>query len=406
MKAEARTRHVDKPNIAHLSSPVNTGTLGEIYDAVRHKNGNTIVRAGKDPVDQWYVYMPKKENKLAAKTYKASSIQRHRQAMADLLIQSSDAINSKDWLAIEQRKMITALRYQVMKKDIAHADFSAREIAVALKPLSNQVRTRKRLEKTSALKSASSPKLKSRKDYMNLFLKMSDSDLQIMRQALFPAEKAISFEEQKLILKSMFALIGSYLKKEENPHTLADLVRHSPHKDLLLKFAKAWIDHVNKPHSSRHANLLVVFSWQKTMTSICETIVGMTARSSSDAGELTSPDRSKLLQKKLDRSRTAMDGAKQDSPSKLPSLPVTPVPSPVSVTVPLDSPMIQTVTLGAVGKFRLAEDAIEDARKFPQSPEIAALPASVVSLPDLGSADAEVVNAEIPAADSHQASRV
>ncbi len=404
MKAAARIRHSDKPNIVHLSSPVNTGTLGEIYDAVRHKEGNTIVRAGKDPADQWYIYMPKKENKLAAKTYKASSIQRHRQAMADLLLTSTDTINNKEWAGIEQKKLIMGLRYQVAKKDVTRADFSAREIATSLKPLSNQVRARKRLEKTSALKSASSPGLKSRKDYLNLFLKMSDSDLQIMRQALFPAEKAISFEEQKLILRSMFSLISSYLKKGDGSHTLADLIRHSPHKDLLLKFAKAWIDHVKKSPASRHPNLLVVFSWQKTMTSICETIADAATQNPKNVVELTSPDRSKILQKKFDRARTVMDGAEPDSPTKLPSLPVTPVASPVSVSIPTDSPLGQPVALEALGKFRLAEDAINNARNLAQSPEVIAQPASTVSLPEIDETDS--VNANLQASVSHEASRV
>ncbi len=400
MKATTRIRHSDKPSIVHISSPVNTGSLGEIYDAVRYKNGNTIVRAGKDPADHWYLYMPKKENKLAAKTYKAASIQRHRQAMKDLLIQSSDAVNSKDWMGVEQRKMIMSLRDKVAKKDVVHEDFSAREISTSLKPLSNQVRTRKRLEKTSALKSAVSPKLKSRKDYMNLFLKMSDSDLQIMRQALFPAEKAIFFEEQKLILKRMFTLISIYIKKEDSPSALADLVHHSPHKDLLLKFANAWIDHVKKSQSHRCANLLVVFSWQKTMTSICETIAASATQQPGSTVELTSPDRSRLLEKKFFRYRNAMDGGEPDSPTKLPSLPGTPIASLVSVPILTDSPVGQPVTLEAVGKFRLADDASENPQTFSVLPGVTAQPTSMASLPDLGSAD--VINAESPAPDTNQ----
>ena len=94
------------------------------------------------------------------------------------------------------------LRYQVMKKDIRQTDFSAGEVASALKPLSNQTRARRRLEKTSALKATTSPILKSRKDYLKQFLSMSDSDLRTMNQALFPADKTISFKEKKLILSA------------------------------------------------------------------------------------------------------------------------------------------------------------------------------------------------------------
>lgn len=404
MKSTAGIRHTNKPDIVHLSSPLTTGTLGEIYDAVRYKNGNTIVRAGKDPVDQWYVYMPKKENKLAASTYKAASIQCHRQAMADLLIQSSDVINASDWVSLEQRKMIMALRCQVVKKDIVHADFSAREIAGTLKPLSNQIRTRKRLEKTSAIKSAKSPSLKTRKDYLRLFLTMSDSDLQILRSALFPTEKAISFEEQKLILRSIFSLIRVYLKKGDNSHTLADLVRHNPHKDLLLKFSKAWLDHIKKSQTSRHPNLLVVFNWQKTMSSICESIVDVATEKSNSPLELTSPDRSTVFQKKFDRSRTGMDGREDDSPTKLPSLPVTPLPSPVAVSIPSGSLLSKPATLQALGKFTLGEDAAEHAENFVKTPEVTAQPTSAVSLPDID--DAVIVTVDSQASGSNEAARV
>ena len=394
MKAATRTRHSDKPNIVHLSSPENTGTIGEIYDAVRYKNGSTIVRAGKGPEDQWYLYMPKKENKLAAATYRASSIQRHRQQMQDLLLESSDAFNNKEGLGVEQKKMIMTLRYQIMKKDISHADFSAREVAAFTKPLSNQVRARKRLEKMSAFKTSPNPIRKSREDYLKQFLSMSDSDLRIMKQALFPTEKTISFKEQKLILQSIFSLIRTYLQNGDNAQTLADLVWHSPQKDLLLKFAKAWTDHIKTPHSGRYGNLLIVFSWQKTMTSVCRTIMEAASQPTANTAEFTSPERSKVFQTMIRRSHGAMDGVEPESPTRFPSLPVTPIVSLAAIPIVVDTPDSERTSQQAVGKFGLATDVIEQAQHFFNQPEVTALPTSVSSLPELDDADADNIHSQ------------
>lgn len=394
MKAATRIRYADKPNIVHLSSPLNPGTVGEIYDAVRYKAGNTIVRAGKDSADHWYVYLPKKENKLAAATYKAASIQRHRQQMQDLLIESSHAFNNKDWVGVDQRKMILMLRQQVMQKDIAHADFSAREVATTLKPLSNQVRSRKRLEKTSALRASASPMLKSRKDYLKQFLHMSSSDLQIMSRALFPIEKTISFQENKHVLISMFTLIKDYLNQDGNGQTLADLVRRHPQKDLLLKFSKAWTDHVKTPHSGRYGNLLIVFSWQKTMTSICHTIMEVASQPSANTAEFTSPERSKVFQTMMRRSHGAMDGGEPESPTKFPSLPVTPIVSLAAIPIVVDTPDSERTSQQTVGKFELANDLIGQAQHFFNQPEVTALPTSVSSLPELDDADADTIHSQ------------
>ena len=394
MQATNRTRHADHPNFVPLSSPLNTDTIGEIYDAVRYKPGNAIVRAGKDPSDHWYVYLPKKENKLAASTYKASSIRRHRQQMQELLNESTNAFDNKDWVGVEQKKMIMMLRYQVMKKDIRQTDFSAGEVASALKPLSNQTRTRKRIEKTSALKATTSPILKSRKDYLKQFLSMSDSDLRTMNQALFPADKTISFKEKKLILKSMFSLIGDYLKSDNSAQTLAELVRRSPEKDLLLKFAKAWTDHVKKPHSGQYGNLLVVFSWQKTMTSICHTIIDTVTQSSASTAEFTSPERSKILGAMMRRSLVAMDGEEPESPTKFPSLPVTPIASAVAIPVLTDSPSNQAASLQTLGKFKLAENSDQTMVNFP-IPEATAQLTSAASLPEMDSADIVSVGSQV-----------
>lgn len=394
MKAATRIRQADKPNIVHLASPLNTGTVGEIYDAVRYKAGNTIVRAGKDSTDHWYVYLPKKENKLAAATYKAASIQRHRQQMQDLLLESSNAFNNKDWVGVEQRKMIMMLRHQVMKKDIAHADFSAREVATTLKPLSNQVRSRKRLEKTSALRASASPMLKSRKDYLKQFLHMSDSDLRIMSQALFPTEKTISFKEKKLVLNSMFTLITDYLNNEGNGQTLADLVRRHPQKDLLLKFSKAWTDHVKTPHSGRHGNLLVVFSWQKTMTSICHTIMEAASQPTTNTSEFTSPERSKVLETMMRRSHRIMGGEEPESPTKFPSLPVTPIASAAAIPIVVDSPASDTASLQTIGKFALAHDVDDEALHSFNQPGVTALPTLADSLLGMDDADTGNINSQ------------
>jgi len=395
MQATHRTRHADHPNFVPLSSPVNTDTIGEIYDAVRYKPGDAIVRAGKDPSDHWYVYLPKKEHKLAATTYKASSIRRHRQQMQELLLESTYTFDNKDWVGLEQRKMIMMLLHQVMKKDIRQTDFSAREVAATLKPLSNQTRSRKRLKKTSALKATTSPILKSRKDYLKQFLSMNDSDLRIMNQALFPADKTIFFKEQKLILQSIFSLIRDYLKSDNSGQTLAELVRRSPQKDLLLKFAKAWTDHVKKPHSGRYGNLLVVFSWQKTMTSICQTIIDTATPSSASTAEFASPERSKVLGAMMRRSHVAMDGEEPESPTKFPSLQSTPIASAVAIPIVVDSPSSQAVSLQTLGKFKLAENSHQETLNFALRPEVTAQLTSVALLPEIGDADsADIVGVD------------
>ncbi len=330
MHATIGTHHSSKRNLVPLSSNVPSEAVATVYDAVRHKPGDTIVRAGKGADDSRYVYMPKKESRFAAATYKAASIQRHRQQMAELLTYLGDGLNMKESVGNHQRRAILELRKLVIKKDLSTEDFTAKEIVWALKPLNDHVKGRRRLEKVSAIRNAGSPMLKSRRDYLNQFLRMSDSDLRILQQALFAnTEKTISFQEKKIVLQSMFALIKTYLKAGDQGVSLAELVRQSPHRDLLLKFASAWFDHVNKRQPNQRFNLLMTFSWQKTMTSVCQTIqtIAREAVGAEQKSLPASPDRSALLTNMIEKGRVSAKGSAQgsaqgsacDTPTKLTS---------------------------------------------------------------------------------------
>lgn len=88
----------NKRDVVALQPGINKKTVCEIYDAVRTKNDQAIVRAGSDGQGNYYVYMPKRENPFAALTYKAASIRNHRQSLANLLDQSGRVLLKEQWL--------------------------------------------------------------------------------------------------------------------------------------------------------------------------------------------------------------------------------------------------------------------------------------------------------------------
>ena len=174
----------------------------------------------------------------------------------------------------------------------------------------------------------------------------------------------------------------------------ADLVRRHPQKDLLLKFSKAWTDHVKTPHSGRHGNLLVVFSWQKTMTSICHTIMEAASQPTTNTSEFTSPERSKVLETMMRRSHRIMDGEEPESPTKFPSLPVTPIASAAAIPIVVDSPASDTASLQTIGKFALAHDVDDEALHFFNQPGVTALPTLADSLLEMDDADTGNINSQ------------
>ncbi len=312
-------QHVARRNLVPLSPGVTPGTASELYDAVRYKSGEAVIRAGQDPSDNWYIYGPKKDSKLAAATYKAASIKRHRQAMATLLFETSHTLQGDTWTGGQQKKAIISLRMMALKKDVVNEDFTVKELTSVLKPISDHLRGHQRLLKTSAIKTATSPLLKTRRDYLSQFLKMSESDLKVMQQALFSKDDIASFQEKKLILKSIFSLIKTYLHQKEGKKTLAELVQQSPQQDLLLKFAGAWLGHVDERRLKNRPNLLVVFSWQKTMTAVCKTILAAQPAKSPATPVIASPERSMMLKKMMSKSGFSIDGTELDTPTKFPA---------------------------------------------------------------------------------------
>ena len=365
MQAIPLPHRAGRRNLVPLSPGVSPNTASEVYDAVRYKTGETPVRAGQASTDNWYVYSPVKEGRVAAATYKAASIKRHRLAMSALLVEISNTLTGDDWSGAQQKKAIIDLRLVALKKDTTTADFRANELTAVLKPLNDHLRGRQRLVKTSALKSATSPLLKSRRDYLNQFLKMSDSDLRIMQQALFSKDDTYSFQEKKLILRSIFGLIKAYLNQKEGKKTLAELIRQSPQQDLLLKFARAWLQHVDKQRLRDRANLLVVFSWQKTMTFVCEKILATQSEKSPATPVIASPERSLVLKKMIYRSDQSMNGTALDTPTKFAAparlVPANELSAPSSPASRSASP----VALQTVAKTEPAAASIVEGETFP-----------------------------------------
>lgn len=260
-----------KRDVVVLQPGIDKKTVCEIYDAVRTKNNQAIVRAGSDGHGSYYVYMPKRENPIAASTYKAASIRSHRQSLADLLSQSGKALLKEEWLFREDKVCIMQLT-RLSIKNVNREDFTAGELKSHLKPLNDRVRGRDRLMKKTELNQKFSPIPKKSRDYYAQFLKKGPADQSILRQALFGKNARISLADEREIVKSVDTLLHTYLNQKDNKQTLVSLIRKSSQQDLLRRFAESWLDHVEKPQKFKSANLLLAFSWEKSMTELARTI--------------------------------------------------------------------------------------------------------------------------------------
>jgi hypothetical protein len=303
----------NKRDVVVLQPGVNKKTVCEIYNAVRTKNDQSIVRAGSDGQGNFYVYMPKRENPIAASTYKAASIRSHRQSLADLLTQSGKALLKEDWLFRADKACILQLT-RLSMKDLSREDFNAGELKSHLKPLNDRVRGRDRLMKKTELDKKFSPMPKKATDYYAQFLKKSPADQSILRQALFDKNARMSLAEERSIIKSIDTLLHTYLNQKNNKQTLVSLIRKSPQQDLLLRFAEAWLDHVEKPQKFKSANLLLTFSWEKSMTKLAKAIEKHARPIDNRQQErsLVSPERTAAIAKMFKRSDAQADIAEAD----------------------------------------------------------------------------------------------
>jgi hypothetical protein len=261
----------NKRDVVALQPGINKKTVCEIYDAVRTKNDQAIVRAGSDGQGNYYVYMPKRENPLAALTYKAASIRNHRQSLANLLNQSGKVLLKEQWLFSTDKLSILQLTRLSMKAP-ADGEFTAGELKSHLKPLNDRVRARDRLVKKKELDKKFSPIPKKATDYYAQFLKKSPADQSILRQALFGKNARISLAEERAIMKSVDTLLHTYLNHKDNKQTLVSLIRKSPQQDLLMRFAKVWLDYLDKAEKFKSGNIFLAFSWEKSMTNLAKTI--------------------------------------------------------------------------------------------------------------------------------------
>ena len=261
----------NKRDVVALQPGINKKTVCEIYDAVRTKNDQTIIRAGSDGQGNYYVYMPKRENPLAALTYKAASIRNHRQSLANLLNQSGKVLLKEQWLFNTDKLSILQLTRLSMKAP-ADGEFTAGELKSHLKPLNDRVRARDRLVKKKELDKKFSPIPKKATDYYAQFLKKSPADQSILRQALFGKNACISLAEERAIMQSVDTLLHTYLNHKDNKQTLVSLIRKSPQQDLLMRFATVWLDYLDKAEKFKSGNIFLAFSWEKSMTNLAKTI--------------------------------------------------------------------------------------------------------------------------------------
>ena len=303
----------NKRDLVVLQPGINKETVCEIYDAVRTKNDQAIVRAGSDGQGNYYVYMPKRENLLAALTYKSGSIRKHRQSLANLLNQSGRALLKENWLFNTDKICILQLTRLSMKA-VEDGEFTAGELKSHLKPLNDRVRGRDRLMKKAELNKKFSPIPKKATDYYAQFLKKNSTDQSILREALFGKNTSISLAEERAIIKSVDTLLHTYLNQKDNKQTLVSLIRKSPQQDLLLRFAKAWLDHLERPQKFKSANLLLTFSWEKSMTKLAK-LIERHAKSMEDRhqGHLpVSPERAAAIVRMFKRSDAYADVSEVD----------------------------------------------------------------------------------------------
>jgi hypothetical protein len=314
MHANPARGHVNKRGWTDLGSSVDKQTLCKIYDATRAQSDPTIVRAGTDTQGGYYLYMPKREHWLAATTYKAPSIRQHRQVMVDLLTTSSEALRQEPWVSKEDRLALIQLK-RLSMKDIAREDFTAGELKSKLKPLNNSVRARERLVNRANLNAKFSPIPKGHKDYYKQFLRKTSADTAILRAALFGGRgRSLSFSEELAIIKSVNTLLNNYLHQGSTKQPLARMIQQSPQKDLLMRFASAWLDHVQRSDKLKNANLLQTFSWQKAITDVAKLIQQQTSAHVVPKSRIpVSPERAAGIQRMLERTAAHAD---VDSPYK------------------------------------------------------------------------------------------
>ena len=328
---QAATAHaaLHKRNVVILNPGISKKTVCEIYDSVRTKADQTIVRAGTDGNDNFYVYMPKRENRLAAATYKAASIRQHRQSMSELLDKSANVLNHETWIDKKDKECISHLN-QLSTKDVSRADFTAAELKSHLKPLNDSVRARDRLVKKANLNRNFSPLPKKDQDYYTQFLNKTRQDKSNLRLALFGDKNLqVSMAEERAIMGSIDRLLQAYLNRTDKKQSLESLIQQSKDKDLLLRFASAWLDHVQRPEKFKAPNLLQAFSWHKAMTDVARRISSQVKSShpkkSTDSKRLlfspASPARARGLAHMLESSKLEIsDDVKDDmhSPFKAP----------------------------------------------------------------------------------------
>ncbi|MEO0315875.1 MAG: hypothetical protein RI928_2331 [Pseudomonadota bacterium] len=262
----------NKRNVVILNPGIDKKKVCEIYDAVRTKAEQTIVRAGTDGNDNFYVYMPKRENRIAAATYKAASIRHHRQAMGELLDKSANILNHEKWIDKKDKDCISQLNH-LSTKDVARAEFTVGELKPHLKPLNDSVRARDRWVKRANLNRNFSPLPKKDQDYYAQFLNKTKEDKNNLRVALFGDKNLqVSMAEERAIVGSIDKLLQAYLNRTDKKQSLESFIQQSPEKDLLLRFANAWLDHSQRPEKFKAPNLLHAFSWNKAITDVARRI--------------------------------------------------------------------------------------------------------------------------------------
>jgi hypothetical protein len=301
-----------KRDLVYLQPSIKKETVCEIYKAVRNKNDQTIIRAGLYGQGNYYVYTPKPENQLYAATHRGS-IRNHRQSLANLLNQSGRVLLKEKWLFNPDKVSIMQLT-RLSMKNVNREDFTAGELKSHLKPLNDRVRARDRLVKKKELDKKFSPIPKKATDYFAQFLKKSPADQSILRQALFGKNTRISLAEERAIMKSVHTLLRTYLNQKDNKQTLVSLIRKSPQQDLLLRFAHAWLNYLDRPQEYKSGNLLLTFSWEKSMSSLAR-IIDKHAKPIDNRHQghsPVSPDRSAAIIKMFKRSDANADIAEAD----------------------------------------------------------------------------------------------
>ena len=301
-----------KRDLVYLQPSIKKETVCEIYRAVRNKNDQTIIRAGLYGQGNYYVYTPKPESKLYAAAH-MGSIRNHRQSLANLLNQSGRVLLKEKWLFNPDKVSILQLT-RLSMKNVNREDFTAGELKSHLKPLNDRVRARDRLVKKKELDKKFSPIPKKATDYFAQFLKKSPADQSILRQALFGKNTRISLAEERAIMKSVHTLLRTYLNQKDNKQTLVSLIRKSPQQDLLLRFAHAWLNYLDRPQEYKSGNLLLTFSWEKSMSSLAR-IIDKHAKPIDNRHQghsPVSPDRSAAIIKMFKRSDANADIAEAD----------------------------------------------------------------------------------------------